>query len=172
MRTYKFLRDGAIAPFTGVRWPQPCGDQPGEWLDAGDVEPCRRGIHACRLDDLPYWFQDELWEIELEDDVQRIGHKLAARRGRLVRRIDAWDSESAHAFALACAERATALAVESPEVAGHAADAAVHAGAGKAAVTGYIVSRAAELAGGVDGYDKERAAQVEWLAGRLGLARD
>ena len=64
---------------------------------------------------------------------------------------------------------AATLAAVAPEVSGHAADAAATAEAGKAAVTGAIVSRAAELTGGIDAYEVERAAQVEWLVARLDI---
>jgi hypothetical protein len=166
---FKFLRAGGVAPFTGTRWRQSANGGPGEWVDAGRVEVCRRGIHACAREDLPYWFQEELWEIELGGEVQRTGHKLVAPRGRLVRRVDAWNADAARSFSLACAERAAAIAERSPEVSPYAADAAATAEAGKAAVTGYIVARAAELTGGVEAYEAERAAQAEWLAERLGL---
>jgi len=166
---YKFLRAGAVGPFSDVRWLRPSGSAPGKWLEAGEVEMCRRGIHACAVDDLPYWFQDELWEIELGGEVQRVGHKLAAERGRLVGRIVPWDADAARSFSLACAERAAAIAARAPEVSGHAEDAAATAEAGKAAVTGYIASRAAELAGGAEAYEAERAAQVDWLVERLAL---
>src|SRR5262249_3229698 len=94
-RAYKFLRPGGVAPFTSYAWPLPQGEEPGAWVEVETVEPCRRGVHACTRDDLPYWFQDELWEVELDGEVQRVGHKLAARRGRLVRRVDAWNAERA-----------------------------------------------------------------------------
>ena len=167
MTAFKCLRAGAIGPFTEFEWPQPTGSDPGTWVDAGAVDLCRRGIHACQAEDLPYWLQDELWEIELEGDFQRIGRKLAARRGRLVRRMSAWDPDAARAFALTCADRVTRLATSAPEVSGHADDAVRNAAIGKAAVTGFIAARAAELIGGVDAHDAERALQVEWLAKRL-----
>ena len=169
MTAYKCLRTGAVAPFTEIVWPQPTGPEPGRWVDAGAVDPCRRGVHACSADDLPYWLQDELWEIELDGDVQRIGHKLAARRGRLVHRVSAWHTDAARAFALLCAGRTAALATGAPEVSGHADDAARIAATGNAAVTGFIAARAAELTGGVDAYDAERALQVEWLVEHLSL---
>jgi hypothetical protein len=118
---------------------------------------------------LPYWLQDELWEIELEDDVLRIGHKLTARRGRLIRRVSAWNVDAARAFALECAARVAELAKNAPEVTGHAEDAARIGARGNAAVTGFITARAAELVGGVDAYDAERELQVAWLVEHLDL---
>jgi hypothetical protein len=169
VKAFKFLRDGGVAPFTATSWPRPENGDPGQWIDAGGLDMCRRGLHACALEDLPYWFQDELWEVELDGEVQRLGHKVAARRGRLLRRVEAWNADTARSFSLACAERAAAIASRSPEVSAHAQDAAATAEAGKAAVTGYIVARAAELSGGVEAYDAERSTQVGWLVERLGL---
>jgi hypothetical protein len=51
MITYWFLDDGAVAPFTGFRWPV------DEWIQADRVKPCRGGIHACRVRDLPIWMR-------------------------------------------------------------------------------------------------------------------
>src|SRR5262249_50740287 len=69
---YKFLRQGSIGPFTGFRW------GPGRWVEADTAAPCESGVHACRVDDLPYWCNDELWEIELDGSIVTTGHKVAA----------------------------------------------------------------------------------------------
>src|SRR5205823_13571896 len=74
---YKFLDDGRVGPFTGFHWPV------GEWVDAGGVDPCLEGIHACRMRDLPVWLGRELWEIELDGSVVEQERKLASPRGRL-----------------------------------------------------------------------------------------
>jgi len=78
---YKFLDEGAVGPFTGFRWPV------GEWVDAGGVDPCLEGIHACRLRDLPVWIGRELWEIELDGGLVEQERKVVAPRGRLTRRV-------------------------------------------------------------------------------------
>jgi hypothetical protein len=47
---YKFLRPERTGPFSGFCWPEP-----GVWVDAPPrLAPCRSGIHACRLQDLPW----------------------------------------------------------------------------------------------------------------------
>ena len=81
---YKFLATGAVAPFTGFHWPV------GQWVDAAGVDPCRQGIHACRIRDLPLWIQAELWEIELGGEVDEQARKVVAERGRLVQRVTGW----------------------------------------------------------------------------------
>lgn len=168
MKAYKFLCAGGGAPFTGVAWPRPEGSAPGGWLEAGPIDPCRRGVHACLIEDLPYWIQDELWEVELGGEVRRVGEKLVAERGRLVGRVDSWNAETAGAFARDCVARTVELAAREPAVAGHATDAEKNAAKGNAAVTGFIASRAAELAGGIDAYEAERSRQAAWLAALIG----
>jgi hypothetical protein len=66
---------------------------------------CVTGVHACRIADLPYWLDEELWEIELAGAVERGGKKLVAARGRLLRRIGAWDDAAMSDFAHGCRER-------------------------------------------------------------------
>jgi hypothetical protein len=62
-------------------------------------------VHACRARDLPWWVDDELWEAELAGEVVAFPHKVAAPRGRLVRRIEAWTPTTRQAYAEACAWR-------------------------------------------------------------------
>ena len=51
MIAYKFLRSDHTGVFTRFRWPLP-GGAPWAWAEA-PVVPCRSGIHACRVADLP-----------------------------------------------------------------------------------------------------------------------
>ena len=102
MLAYKFLLTGAVGPFSGFAWPAP-----GEWVDgAAAPAPCRAGVHGCRVDDLPWWLQDELWVAEFDDPVTLVDRKVVSARARLVRRVDAWDAAMARDFAEACARRA------------------------------------------------------------------
>lgn len=110
---FKFLRAGAVAPFSALAWPLPDGHAPGAWVQArGEIGLCVAGVHACRLDDLPYWLSDELWTVELGGELVAGERKVAARRGRLVRRVARWNAETAGAFAAGCARRARDIAVE------------------------------------------------------------
>ncbi len=107
MIALKFLEQGAIGRFSGFSWPQPSDDHPGDWVEsADDIKQCFRGIHALRSTGLLDWLDDELWEIELDGDIVDAGEMLVARRGRLLRRVDAWDEPTASAFAADCALRA------------------------------------------------------------------
>lgn len=160
MIAYKFLRPGAVAPFGRFTWPT---GEPGPWVEA-QPSVCVTGVHACRREHLPYWLAEELWEIEL-DGVLEAERKLVAHRGRLVRRVEAWDDAAAEAFGAACAARVEALDIDP----GYAADAARFAASGRAPNAAFVAARAAELAGGPSGYDRERRLQAEWLAERLAL---
>jgi hypothetical protein len=161
---YKLLRSGRVGPYSGTRWPEP-----GEWLDVDEIEPCRAGIHACRVRDLPLWLGlGELWEVELDGEVAEMERKVVASRGRLLRRIEAWDADSDRAFREACtaeARRRTEAAPELAEFVGYISE-----GAGNAPVAGYMAARLAELQDGPAGYDAERRRQADWLAANLALA--
>ena len=44
MEAYKFMREGAVSPFSGVRWAV------GEWMEGGPGAPaaCRQGVQGPR----------------------------------------------------------------------------------------------------------------------------
>jgi hypothetical protein len=91
------------------------------WVRADrDTAACRRGIHACRVSDLPWWLADELWEIELDGPVQADEHKIFAPAGRLRSQISQWTPACALEFGDACAWRAHGRAVEALTRAGQA----------------------------------------------------
>jgi hypothetical protein len=116
---YKCLCSGGIGPFSRYAWPLPRDGRPGAWVVApGGAAMCRSGVHACRPPDLPWWLQDELWEVELDGGVSAGRHKVMAPRARLVRRVDAWDDACARRFAEACALRARDHAAAALERAG------------------------------------------------------
>jgi hypothetical protein len=162
---YKFLRAGGVAPFTGFEWPT-C-----KWIEADAADPCRRGVHACRLRDLPVWLDDELWEVELEGDVVEQERKLVASRGRLTRRIEGWTPEVALAFGRFCARRTRLRVGFVPVLSGFVGDVDRFVSQRRIAIAGFAAARAAELLDGPAAYDAERFAQAAWLAERLGLER-
>jgi hypothetical protein len=115
MIAYKFLRAGRLGPFSKFAWPEP-----GVWVRAGTAtNQCRRGIHACRTRDLPWWLADELWEIELDGEPQIGEHKLLAPAGALRSHIDGWTAACAREYGEACAYRARDRALEALNRAGH-----------------------------------------------------
>ena len=165
MIAYKFLRGDGTGMFTHYPWPMPDGG-PGEWVEA-PVVPCRSGIHACRIDDLPLWLGRELYEVELAGDIVEERTKVVASRARLVRRIDAWDDAARDDYARDCADRAHALA-RAGAMAGW--DAVVEPSIPEGpALLGFVAARIAEERDGIAAYRAERARQVAWLTERLGL---
>jgi hypothetical protein len=141
-------------------------------------------VSACKRRHLPHWIQEELWEVELDGDVEARRHKLRARRGRLLRRVEGWRPTTAVAFARDCADQTLRIAGDAAgrptDAVGMAADAqrrarvaesaadprvAAHGGA----VCAYIAAMAALRTGGVPAHDAERARQVAWLTGELAL---
>ncbi|MGC4855557.1 hypothetical protein ACLQ24_19720 [Micromonospora sp. DT4] len=103
MNYYKFLASGRVAPFSGQLWST-------DWLQAAECIPCERGLHACRVEDLPYWLHDELWSVELQGAVTVAGQKVVAQRGRLVEPVPQWNVDAAAAFVRACVGRTAAHA--------------------------------------------------------------
>jgi hypothetical protein len=167
MIAYKFLRPDGTTMFTGFPWELPNGG-PGPWVDAR-VDPCRSGIHACRVSHLPLWIGRTLYEIELDGEIVELGSKLVASRGRLLRRIEAWDDPVLDAYTRMCADRAHDLAISaSPPLEGW--DAVVEPSVTEGpALLGFIAARIAEEISGPEGYRAERARQTGWLIERLGL---
>ena len=164
MNAYKFLRAGSVGPFTGHPW------EPGSWVEATAVSTCEHGVHACRPADLPYWVNEELWEIELAGEVVESGFKVVASSGRLLRRVEAWTPAAAQDLADASAARARALSDARPDdvmARAYAEDAERRAGQGKAYVATYIAAVAAEHAGGPEGRRAERAEQAGWFRALL-----
>jgi hypothetical protein len=132
------------------------------------VDPCRSGIHACRVSDLPFG-SGPLYEIELDGEVVGCRSKLVASRGRLLRRVEAWDDELREAYTRMCADRAHELAFSvSPPLESWDAvvEPSVRAGP---ALLGFVAARIAEEISGPKAYYVERASQTEWLVERLAL---
>jgi hypothetical protein len=162
---YKFLRPEGMSVFTGFQWPLPDGG-PGAWVEA-PADPCRSGVHACRPRDLPLWVGRVLYEAELDGEIVEQPMKVVASRGRLVRRVDAWDDAMRDAYTRMCADRAHELA-QGASLADWEAVIEPSVPEGPA-LLGFVAARIAEEISGVDAYYAERASQTDWLVGRLGL---
>jgi hypothetical protein len=160
---YKVLDAGAVAPFTRFAWSE------GDWVEAEAVEPCRAGIHACRVPDLPYWLGSELWEIELDGDVTEQARKVVGRRGRLVRRIPEWNLDLLRAFTESCRAETKLRVGAIPLLSGYVGDIDRFRSGDRHGLAAFAAARAAELSGGPRAYERERARQAAWLADRLGL---
>jgi hypothetical protein len=185
----KFLEPEAVGPFSRFRWPRPENGGPGPWVEAAATpELCSRGVHACRRETLARWLAAELWQVELEGEVDERGSVLVAGRGRLVGRVEGWGDEVASELMRNCVRRAQELAAAhcdvrvlqelAEEAPGYldgtwSFETAVEA----AAMGSYVVGRAAGVAAAPDGdaerhaagFDAERERQSLWLADRLGV---
>jgi hypothetical protein len=166
--SYKFLAGDGTGIFSRFAWPLPNG-RVGAWVEA-PLDPCRSGVHACGVSELPYWLGPMLYEIELDGDVVRHGMKLVAPRGRLVRRIDAWNEETREEYSQMCIARAGELAATAPAALTRWAPPREASAAGPA-LMGFIAARIAEEIAGLDAYLDERGRQADWLIERLGLER-
>jgi hypothetical protein len=165
VNAYKFLRADGTGVFTRFAWPLPDG-APGSWVET-KPDPCVSGIHACRLGDLPYWAGRLLYAMELDGEIVEHKTKLVASRGRLLRRVDAWDDDFRAGYTRHCADRAHELARQNGlERWEEVIEPSVPEGP---ALLGFVAARIAEEAGGVDAYHAERARQSEWLAAHLAL---
>ena len=165
---YKFTRAGARSPFTDFRWPT------GAWVEvAGEIGLCANGIHACRVDALPRWVDEELGRVEVEDVQAEYEGVVVARRGRLVGRVAAWNEATSRELARSCALRARASAQEHPDtliqkMAEDIAAIAEGPDPSATALSMYCSAHAADVAER-GGYDYERRRQAQWLRERLGL---
>lgn len=106
-RAWKFLAPGGVAPFSGHLWPRPGAGSAGAW-----VESARDGVYACRIGDLPWWVDAELWEVELAGPWEELGTQVRARAARLISPRTAWDAAAFRAYGEACALRTRDWAVE------------------------------------------------------------
>ena len=166
MRAYKFLTADGHGLFSRFVWPLPNGG-PGAWVES-EIEPCRAGIHVCRKDDLPYWIAPALYEIEVDGLIEAHAIKVVAARGRMLRRIDAWDASMRDAYGQMCFARAHELVAASE---GRVADWAPTSeiAFAESARLGFIAATIAERIGGVGAHLEERRRQSEWLVENLAL---
>jgi hypothetical protein len=95
---FKFLAEGSRGRLSGFVWPAV-----GEWVSVeGELDPCVSGIHVCRIGHLPYWLDDELWEVEVAGEQREQLEQLVVRRARLTRRVEGWPTPLAAGLAAGC----------------------------------------------------------------------
>jgi hypothetical protein len=114
MKAWKFLDTTGRSVFTKFQWSLP-ERGPGEWYETPlPVGLCVNGVHACRKQDLSYWLNVQLWEMELDGEIVESDHLIVASRARLIRRIEEWETVSAE-FARWAVERSRNQAVHQLE---------------------------------------------------------
>jgi hypothetical protein len=134
VRAYAFLDSERRSYVTDTAWPPV-----GEWLEAGNA------VRACSADELPWWLDEQLWEVELDGAVRPLGRALTASRARLVRHVDAWSDSVAIELVAVCARRVRDEAVRALHEAGRNEDASALA---RAVAPDEIEATAAPIAGG------------------------
>jgi hypothetical protein len=160
---FKWLSRGALAPFTGFRWPVD-----GSWVSAPPGAPEGAGVHACRIGQLAWWIGEELWRVELDGPVRERETQIEAPRARLLDRVTAWDPA---AFAKACVARTEAFAAEAPTA--ELADYLDLIKTLDAPTASFVASVAAVAARGTkQAFAEERAWQARWLARALDLREE
>ena len=92
-------------------------------------------------------------------------------RGRLIRRLDAWQADVRDVYTRMCADRGHELAqAATPSL--DAWEAAIEPSIPEGpALLGFVAARIAEEISGPSAYRAERVTQADWLAERLDLTR-
>jgi hypothetical protein len=104
---FKWLGENG-EPANGGRgkWYLPKGKRPGKWMPKlDDLDPCVRGYHLCRVDDLPHWIAPTLWLVEYRGERIDAEDKVVVAQARLIRQLTGWNTRTARLFAADCAER-------------------------------------------------------------------
>jgi hypothetical protein len=125
VRAYAFLDPAATDYVSGVRWPVPDEPGPGAWLEAGAGTPLR----GYSSDQLLWWLDQHLWEVELDGEVRETDRSILGARGRLLAPVHAWTPDVARELTTDCALRLRDRAVAALEADGREDAAAVLAGA-------------------------------------------
>src|SRR6266542_3298368 len=109
-----------------------------------------------------------LSEIEVDGQIEAHAIKVVAGRGRLLRRIGAWDAATRHAYGQMCFARAHELVAASE---GRFDDWAptTEIALAESARLGFIAATIAQLIGGVAAHLEERRRQSDWLVAHLAL---
>lgn len=166
MRAWKFLGAGAVGRFSDFAWPLPAAAAPAKWVEADQpLAECVSGVHACRITDLVEWIDDELWEIELDGEIEEHDIFVVGARGRLTRKVETWTPLLATELADACAWRASGFAVQRLRRDGHD-----HHAERLAAVTDLLDVRAYALAASEE-VDGPASVAAAFAADAVALAR-
>lgn len=109
MTYYKFLTEYNKGEYSQSDYNEylPKDNNPGKWLPTidGDIVLCRKGYHACTINQLTYWINAHLFEVEFSGDIVIGTDKIAGSRMRFVRKIEGWNDCNARLYACWCAEK-------------------------------------------------------------------
>ena len=99
----------------------PDGRGPGAWLETAADSPLR----GYRADQLLWWLDRHLWEVELAGDVRTTDRSILGERGRLLAPVHAWTPDVARGLTADCALRLRDRSVATLEADGRGDEAAV-----------------------------------------------
>ena len=110
---YKVLKaDGSCCNGGQGVWSLPTKNDDGTWTPGawmpkvkGKLMPCERGYHICRRQDLIYWLEEAIFEVEYRGVIVEDDQKCVVREARLLRKIETWDEKTVRLFAADCAEK-------------------------------------------------------------------
>jgi hypothetical protein len=135
---------------------------PGEWAEPieGKLKSCENGYHVCNADQLLFWLNAHIFEVEVGEEIIHEERKSVCRECRLVRELK-WNERTARLFACDCAERVLHIFENKypKDNRPHKAIETVrrHAAAAAAAYAAYTAAAA----------DAARSAEREWQIKRL-----
>lgn len=113
MQLYKLTNlDGSCANGGTGKWHLPRNGRAGRWMPriTGELIPCQRGYHLCRIGDLLEWAAPALWLAEHDGEIIEAENKIVVARARLISRNDRWNDRMLRLFACDCADRVRHLA--------------------------------------------------------------
>jgi hypothetical protein len=112
MKYYKVLSDGKSCNGGHCKWRLPTKNKDGTWIPGkwmpkitGELVPCNNGYHICRKEDLIYWLDKEIYEVEYRGEIIEDDDKCVVREARLLCKVEAWNEKTARLFAADCAEK-------------------------------------------------------------------
>ena len=103
MKYYKVLKsDGRCAHGGTGKWYLPKKQKDGSWKAGkwmpeikGELELCKKGYHICRPDEVVYWLDEAIFEVEYDGEIVEGFDKCVVRKARLLRKIEAWEEINA-----------------------------------------------------------------------------
>jgi hypothetical protein len=107
MKYYKVLGKGGVPCNGGTgQWYLPKDGKPGRWMPKiRNIEPCVRGYHLCRKEDILQWLNAEIYEAEGRGEfIRHDNNKEVFPEARLIRKIENWNEKNARLFAADCAD--------------------------------------------------------------------
>ena len=111
MKLYKSLAENGFCCHGGTgQWSLPNGKKPGAWMPKlVDLNPCHRGYHVLREQDLLVFVGPALFEVEVRGEKIICDDKVVVAEARLVRHVPGWTHQNLVIFACDCAERVLSI---------------------------------------------------------------